>query len=274
VSVMVVNQDHYINGILHDTGTHEISIDRFDTPVAAVAVRVLVDPIDPDDLAQVQRIQDGFGLSAAAARPFVMPDYDQTSFDTTRQALLTLAGQMTGFDHTFGAKADVDPIHHLIGTAAGWGGLPDAEATYIGVNPGLPVDRYEVQIGDVPVDAFWSISVYNADGYFGPNPSGVYSINSITALAIPTAPSRSASAIMALQPTPSRSPTGGTTSCACTAPGPTSSTAPGPSHGSRRPNRPAPPATRHRRPRHDGMSDQNAPISRSPTPERPLARPT
>ena len=180
VSVMVVNQDHYINGIFHDTGTHEISIDRFDTPVVAVAVRVLVDPNDPDDLAQVHRVQDGFGLTAAAARPFVMPDYDQSSFDTTRQALLMLAGQMTAFDHTFGAKADVDPIHHLIGTAAGWGGLPDAEATYIGVNPGLPVDRYEVHIGDVPVDAFWSISVYDADGYFEPNPSGVYSINSIT----------------------------------------------------------------------------------------------
>jgi hypothetical protein len=87
---------------------------------------------------------------------------------------------MEAFDHTFGSRADVNPVHHLIGTAAGWGGLPDAEATYVVVSPGLPVGRYELRVGEVPVDAFWSISVYNAAGYFEPNASGVYSVNSIT----------------------------------------------------------------------------------------------
>ncbi len=36
-------------------------------------------------------------------------------------------------------------------------------------------------VGDVPVDAFWSISVYNRDGFFEPNDQGVYSVNSLTA---------------------------------------------------------------------------------------------
>lgn len=180
VSVMVVNQDHYINDIFHDEGSHEITVERFDTPFVAVAVRVLVDPNDPHDLDEVRRIQDGFHLTVGADRPFVMPDYDQTSFDTTRTALLTLASQMGAFEHAFGSKADVNPVRHLIGTAAGWGGLPDTEATYVGFNPALPVGAYELQIGDVPVDAFWSISVYNADGYFEPNTPGVYSVNSIT----------------------------------------------------------------------------------------------
>jgi hypothetical protein len=180
VSVMVVNEDHYINDIFHDAGTHAIAIDRFDTPYVAVAVRLVVDPTDPDDLAAVHQIQDGVQLHATAAQPFEMPDYDSGSLDTTRQALLTLASQMDAFDHSFGAKSDVNPIRHLIGTAAGWGGLPDAEATYLGVNPDLPMRRYELRVGDVPVDAFWSISVYNAAGYFEPNPVGVYSVNSIT----------------------------------------------------------------------------------------------
>ena len=49
------------------------------------------------------------------------------------------------------------------------------------MNPGLPVGHYELRVGDdVPVDGFWSVSVYNAEGYFEPNPRGVYSINSIT----------------------------------------------------------------------------------------------
>ena len=34
---------------------------------------------------------------------------------------------------------------------------------------------------DVPVDAFWSIIVYNADGFIPENPEGRYSFNNVTA---------------------------------------------------------------------------------------------
>ena len=33
----------------------------------------------------------------------------------------------------------------------------------------------------MPVDGFWSISVYNAKGYFEPNPYNAYSLNNLTA---------------------------------------------------------------------------------------------
>ena len=181
VSVMIVNEDHYVNEVIHDAGSYDLTMDRHDTPYVAVAARVLVDPNDPDDVERVAAVQDRFGLTAGSAQPFAMPDYDQASFDHTRTALLTLAGGLSATDRMFGTEADVDPARHLLGTAAGWGGLPTTEATYIGTNPGLPVGQYELRVpDDVPVDAFWSISVYNADGYFEPNPVGVYSVNSIT----------------------------------------------------------------------------------------------
>lgn len=41
--------------------------------------------------------------------------------------------------------------------------------------------RYAITVGDVPVDGFWSISVYNAAGFFEPNESGIYSVNNLTA---------------------------------------------------------------------------------------------
>jgi hypothetical protein len=183
VSVMIVNQDHFINEIFHDAGRYEIDFDRHETPFVVTAVRVLVDPNDPDDLANVTAIQDGFELTAGSAQPFVLPEYDQTSFDTTREAILTLATGIRSSDGMFGARSGVDPIRHLLGTAAGWGGLPNSEATYIPIAPGLPVGRYELRVpAEVPVDAFWSISVYNAAGFFEPNPAGVYSVNSVTAV--------------------------------------------------------------------------------------------
>lgn len=183
LSVMIVNNDHYINEVFHDPGVHELTVEAFDTPYVAVAARVLVDPSDPTDVAEVARIQDGFTIDAASARPFVMPDYDTDSFNAVREAVLTLARAGIRSERMFGRKDEVDPIRHLMGTAAGWGGLPTAEACYTGVEGGWPADgTYRLTVpAEVPVDAFWSVSVYNAGGYFEPNDLDAYSVNSITA---------------------------------------------------------------------------------------------
>ena len=180
LSAMVVNQDHHINRTFHAPGSHTLTVDEFGSPYVVLAVRTLVDPADPADLAAVAAIQDGLDLRSASATPFEMPEYDETSFTETRNALLVLARHLTGFDRMFGSREETDPVRHLIGTAAGWGGLPSTEASYIGVNPNLPAGRYEVTVADVPVDGFWSISVYNAAGYFEPNDAGAYTINNIT----------------------------------------------------------------------------------------------
>ena len=87
---MVVNEDHYINRILHEPGSMSSTVDEFDTDYVLVAARTLVDPNDPADVAAVNELQDQMRLEAASARPFVSPDYDKTSLDATRDALLTL----------------------------------------------------------------------------------------------------------------------------------------------------------------------------------------
>ena len=83
----------------------------------------------------------------------------------------------------FGRKDQVDPIQHLIGTAAGWGGNPQTAATYVGVEPTHNDGKtiYRLTVKDVPVDGFWSISVYNKDGFFEQNAQNAYTLNNITA---------------------------------------------------------------------------------------------
>jgi hypothetical protein len=181
VSVMVVSEDHHVDRVLHVPGVHELRRADHGTQWVAVAARILVDPSDPDDVAVVNALQDGLAIEAAAATPFTAPDYDAEGLDATRAALLELARGLRGFDRAFGAKGDVDPIRHLIGTAAGWGGLPASEATYVGVEPDGHEGAFALTVRDVPVDGFWSISVYNADGYFEPNDRGAYSVNDLTA---------------------------------------------------------------------------------------------
>ena len=181
LSLMVVNQDHYINRLFHDPGEYELTVAEFDTPWVLVAVRVLVDPGDPADIGAVTAIQDQIKLGANSSNPFEMPDYEPSSFEATRKAVLELARHVGGLDHAFGTRDEVNPVRHLIGTAAGWGGLPDREARYVSVDPGGVSGDYKLTVRDVPVDGFWSISVYNADGFFEQTDRDAYSINNITA---------------------------------------------------------------------------------------------
>jgi hypothetical protein len=58
LSVMVVNNDHYINDVLHTAGEHPLTVDRFDTDYVPVAARILVDPNDTDDLDAVHALQE------------------------------------------------------------------------------------------------------------------------------------------------------------------------------------------------------------------------
>ena len=141
-------------------GKHNLTTGDFGTPHVLVGARVLVDAADPRDVAAVNAVQDELGLDASSARPFVNPDYDQASLKATRDALLELAKGLSGFEHAFGAENEVDPVRHPIASAAGWGGLPDREATYLNVSPNVPACEYQLTVRDVPVDGFWSISLY------------------------------------------------------------------------------------------------------------------
>lgn len=180
LSAMVVNQDHYVTAIFHEPGAYELTADQLGSRYVLIGVRILVDPADPFDVAEVAGIQDRIVLTGNSAERFEYPAYDTASFDETRDALLSLVRNLVGFDRMFGSRDAVDPVRHLIGTAAGWGGLPTSEASYISVEPRLPIGRYELTVGEVPVDGFWSISVYNAKGFFEPNARGVYTVNNIT----------------------------------------------------------------------------------------------
>jgi hypothetical protein len=181
MSAMIVNNDHLVTAIHHDPGDHVLDEASVGTQYALVAVRTLVDPSDPDDVAEVVAIQDQIGLTAAAEEAFVSPDYDTASLDQTRKALLMLAAGLRGFDRMFGTRDQIEPVRHLIGTAAGWGGLPTTEAAYVGVEPNAGPGDYALTLSDVPVDAFWSISVYNAEGFFEKNQWDRYTVNSLTA---------------------------------------------------------------------------------------------
>ncbi len=183
MTAMVVNQDHFINEVFFGGGTYTLDMETFDTPYVIVYLRVLVDAADPEDVAAVNVIQDAMTIEANASNPFVAPNYDDEAFEAVVEQLLPLGalGFVPDSSRMFGRREDVHPIRHMLGTIAGWGGLPEEEAFYPAFFPGLPVGAYKIEVPqNVPVDAFWSVSMYNAEGFYEPNTLNSYSINSVT----------------------------------------------------------------------------------------------
>lgn len=181
LSVMAVNEDHYINKVIDKPGEYKLKVEEFGTPYVNLAVRTLVNASDPADVKEANALQDQLKIEAVSANPYTHPAYDEASYKVTYEALLVLGKGMKDARATFGRKEDVGPVRHLLGTAWGWGGLPEEEAYYLNVEPGLPVGAYQLTVSDVPVDAFWSVSVYNKDGYFEANEQNAYSVNNLTA---------------------------------------------------------------------------------------------
>jgi hypothetical protein len=146
-------------------------------------VRTLVDPTNPKDLEEVHTLQDTIKVSQNSPGRFEVPNWDQTSRKKVHDALLVLGETVPDTKRMFGNRANVDPVRHLIGSAVAWGGLPENDAFYLNLTPdkndGATIHRLNVK--DMPVDGFWSVSVYNAEGYFQPNEYNAYSLNNITA---------------------------------------------------------------------------------------------
>jgi len=185
MSLIAINQDHYVTGVFHGVGSHVFTKEGVGTRYLFVAVRTLIDPAKSGDADEVHKLQDDIKVDQPGGPgKLELPVWDKASQDSVRKALLALNATMGSFNKAFGAKDAVDPVHHLIGTAAAWGGNPDSEATYLSVTPAQNDGKtlYKLHVpAKVPVDGFWSISRYNADGYFVPNPLNAYSINNLTA---------------------------------------------------------------------------------------------
>ena len=181
MSLMVINNDGYVNEVFYGGGSYQLTMDKFDTPFVGVVIRTLANPEDAADLAIAHKLQDQIKVTAGADEPFVLPNYDKASYRATFEPILQLAKGLKRYTQTFGSKAEVNPVHFMIGTASAWGGLPDKDAQYINVQPNLPVGKYELTVKDVPVKGFWSISLYNAKGYFQKNDLNAYSLNDLTA---------------------------------------------------------------------------------------------
>ncbi|MEG1039220.1 MAG: DUF1214 domain-containing protein [Pseudomonas sp.] len=183
-SLMAISEDQYTKGLAYAPGQYRFTRDSVGTRYVLLGIRTLVNPTSASDLAQGRALQDAIQVTQeGGSGQFDVPQWNQADLNALRGTLLKLASGVSDSHGMFGQPQDVDPVRHFIGSASAWGGNPSRDAYYLNVTPTQNDGHtpYQLEVKDVPVDAFWSISVYNAEGYFQRNPQNAYALNNLTA---------------------------------------------------------------------------------------------
>jgi len=182
-SMSTVSQDHSIRPSEYGAGEFTLTREKIGTRYVFVIFRTFVDATSPDDIKAANALQDKIKAVQANAGSFEIPDWDEASLKTVRDAINVLAATKADTSGMFGDKARLNPIDHLLGTAYGWGGSPKQDAIYVNAVPSENdgTTPYTLTAKDVPVDGFWSVTVYNAKGFMEKNDKNAYSFNNVTA---------------------------------------------------------------------------------------------
>ena len=184
MAMQIVNEDQYTAAVYYGAGSHTLTRETIGTRYVVAVVRFLVDFSSSEEVRQVHALQDAVKLDQQHPGTFEIPNWDEAGLKKVKAALLELGTTVTDTRRMFGAdERHVDPVKHLIGSAMLWGGNPEKDALYLPITP----DRndgstiYRLTVRDIPVDGFWSLTVYNTEGYLQPNPANAYAVNSLTA---------------------------------------------------------------------------------------------
>ncbi|HJQ09917.1 MAG TPA: DUF1254 domain-containing protein [Gemmatimonadaceae bacterium] len=184
MSMAAIDEDQYAVQTVYAPGTFTYDKNKIGTRYVMLGIRTFVDPSDVRDLAKAHACQNAVRVEQKAIGTFEFPIWDAVSHERVRQELVKRAAALSDTKGMFGPRGKVDPERHLIGSATAWGGnVPEAAMSLTVVpakNDGKTIHTLTVK-NDVPVDGFWSVSVYGPDGYFEKNDRNLYSINNITA---------------------------------------------------------------------------------------------
>ncbi|PCI57659.1 MAG: lytic murein transglycosylase [Gammaproteobacteria bacterium] len=163
----VIQNDHYINDVFVGAGTYEIKSDT-DSDFVQVNIRTAIDLTDPADAAKVVALQQAIKLEVKGNKVFKQPNYNMDQLVKLRLKLANEAIALGSQKNMQGSRGKVDEHLHLLGTAVGWGLLPDANARYLAYVPeddtgSCYQTNYKVPPFNPP--GFFSITMYDAEGW-------------------------------------------------------------------------------------------------------------
>mmetsp|Transcript_78871 Transcript_78871/g.255826 ORF Transcript_78871/g.255826 Transcript_78871/m.255826 type:complete len:301 (+) Transcript_78871:127-1029(+) len=146
------------------------------TPKAFVILRTLADAKNVSDMAAAHQAQDGFVVEQADVGKWDVPDWNQMGLSAIRGHLLAL-GATSKEPPVFGFFTGPEKIDHFFGilnVAAGWGGARAQDQMYFPWAAKGESGAFTLNMpANVPLErlGFWSITVYNKEGFMFALPS-------------------------------------------------------------------------------------------------------
>lgn len=164
-SILVIDNDHYAPVVFYEPGTYPVPDD---TKYVSLIMRIQVmDPSDPADVALVNELQNQFLIEAGSHDLFPEPDWDVDSMLTLRAEYEQEFQQFAQYEPDWmGPRGEVNEETRHLAVAGAWGLFPEKDAVYINyTGPAEAEACYTATYEVPPNDAFWSITVYGADGF-------------------------------------------------------------------------------------------------------------
>lgn len=191
-SAWIITEEHYNPFAFTTPGEHLLTQENTGSRHVLVIMRTQANMADPNDLAAAHQLQDLLEIRQADPGDYVPSHrWDMDEMLAMRrkfQALVEEKGITS--EMMFGKKGEVSLENHNAGTAYGWGGFTPDQAVYPGYTP-TSTEPQTLTIRDAPIadNAFWSITVYDEDGFVAaehfnvnsafaePNEDGSYTIH-------------------------------------------------------------------------------------------------
>ena len=179
-SAWIVSEDGYYPGAFTTPGEHEITKEWIGgARYAVIVMRTQVNVRDPADLVKAHALQDKLKLTQNDKGSWVPENqWDEKEVLAMRAKYMEVGNGMSTAD-MFGKKGEISLKNRNAGNAFGWGGFTPDQAVYPQYFPKTTAPQ-TLTLKDVPVKAFWSITVYDKDGF---PQTDTYNINSAFAVA-------------------------------------------------------------------------------------------
>lgn len=180
----LISEEHYNPFCCSEPGQYVLTSENVGTQHVMLVVRTQVNVADDADVAAANRMQEGLQIlqtGPGSYNPLERWNMSEILAMRAHYEKLTCEKNITS-EVMFGAKgADYLSLErHNCGTAYGWGGFTKEQAAYPCLRPGDNSGKtsYTLTLKDVPVGAFWSLTVYDNQGYVSTQPGHIYNINS------------------------------------------------------------------------------------------------